>query len=247
MIVFSHGNTNDPIDYAPTLERIAAGGFVVAAPSHTNNTQDDTRIDYFNTLAGVTPLPATTAGPARARGSRSRSAWPTACRDLSSVLSALGGWFGPRVDTARAGALGHSRGTLSALAAVGGSAAPATGVPCGTDPARCWPLSADPRFQAAMGMAIGQQPISLGVNYQAIRVPTLLVSGSRDLMSPPSVSLRAFNDQTANPDKRLVSIENAVHRSFDSNYCDRDVRPRARSPRPICRGPCSTRTPSTGS
>ena len=67
MIVFSHGNTNDPIDYAHTLERIAAGGFVVAAPSHTNNTQDDTRIDFFNTLAGVTPLPVTTAGPARAR------------------------------------------------------------------------------------------------------------------------------------------------------------------------------------
>ena len=65
MIVFSHGNTNDPIDYAPTLERIAAGGFVVAAPSHTNNTQDDARIDYFNTLAGVTPLPCNDgrAGP----------------------------------------------------------------------------------------------------------------------------------------------------------------------------------------
>ena len=136
------------------------------------------------------------------------------------MLSALGGWFGPRVDTARAGVFGHSRGTLSALAAVGGSAASAAGVPCGTDPARCWPLTADPRFQAAMGLAIGQQPISLGVNYQAIRVPTLLVSGSRDLMSPPSVSLRALNDQTANPDKRLVSVDNATHRSFDSNYCD---------------------------
>ena len=79
MIVFSHGNTNDPIDYAPTLERIAAGGFVVAAPSHTNNTQDDTRIDFFNTLAGVTAAcPVTTGGPARARGTKSPSAWPTA-------------------------------------------------------------------------------------------------------------------------------------------------------------------------
>ena len=32
VIVFSHGNTNDPIDYAHTLELIAAAGFVVAAP-----------------------------------------------------------------------------------------------------------------------------------------------------------------------------------------------------------------------
>jgi hypothetical protein len=51
VIVFSHGSTNDPIDYAHTLELIAAGGFVVAAPSHTNNTQDDARIDFINRQA----------------------------------------------------------------------------------------------------------------------------------------------------------------------------------------------------
>jgi hypothetical protein len=49
VIVFSHGSTNDPIDYAHTLERIAGAGFVVAAPSHVNNTQDDERIDFINT------------------------------------------------------------------------------------------------------------------------------------------------------------------------------------------------------
>ena len=32
VIVFSHGSTNDPIDYAHTLERIAGSGFVVVAP-----------------------------------------------------------------------------------------------------------------------------------------------------------------------------------------------------------------------
>jgi hypothetical protein len=32
VIVFSHGNVNDPIDYAHTLELIASAGFVVAAP-----------------------------------------------------------------------------------------------------------------------------------------------------------------------------------------------------------------------
>ena len=42
-IVFSHGANNDPIDYAHTLEEIAAAGFVVLAPTHTNNTQDDVR------------------------------------------------------------------------------------------------------------------------------------------------------------------------------------------------------------
>lgn len=43
MIVFSHGSTNDSIDYAYTLELIAGEGFAVAAPSHVNNTQDDVR------------------------------------------------------------------------------------------------------------------------------------------------------------------------------------------------------------
>jgi predicted dienelactone hydrolase len=50
VIVFSHGSVNDPIDYAHTLELIAGAGFVVAAPSHVNNTQDDVRIDFVNTL-----------------------------------------------------------------------------------------------------------------------------------------------------------------------------------------------------
>lgn len=53
MIVFSHGAVNDPIDYAFTLELIAGAGFVVAAPYHVNNTQDDVRIDFANSQAGV--------------------------------------------------------------------------------------------------------------------------------------------------------------------------------------------------
>ena len=51
VIVFSTGNQNDPIDYAYTLELIAAGGFVVAAPYHANNTGDDVRIDFINEQA----------------------------------------------------------------------------------------------------------------------------------------------------------------------------------------------------
>ena len=49
VIVFSHGNTNVPIDYAFTLEDLASAGFVVAAPNHVNNSQDDVRMDFANT------------------------------------------------------------------------------------------------------------------------------------------------------------------------------------------------------
>ena len=45
--------SNDPIDYAWTLELIAAEGFIVAAPYHTNNSQDDARIDYINSQAAA--------------------------------------------------------------------------------------------------------------------------------------------------------------------------------------------------
>ena len=41
--------------------------------------------------------------------------------DISHILDALPDWFGDRVDVSRAGVMGHSRGTVTALAAAGGS------------------------------------------------------------------------------------------------------------------------------
>ena len=191
VIVFSHGNTNDPIDYAPTLERIAAGGFVVAAPSHTNNTQDDTRIDFFNTLAGVTPDPCND-GPARpvlAHQHPVQHGGPRA-RRLGRAERAPG-WFGTRVDTARAGVLGHSRGTLTALAVAGGSAAAACRrADVGRDPVRCWPLAARPPRPSRDGH--GDRPAADLARRQlpGDPVPTLLVSG--ELRSDvPAVGQRA--------------------------------------------------------
>jgi hypothetical protein len=76
-IVFSHGSVNDPIDYAHTLELIAGAGFVVAAPSHVNNTQDDVRIDFINSQAGVQWFACRDGRPRPAPGQTSRSAWRT--------------------------------------------------------------------------------------------------------------------------------------------------------------------------
>jgi predicted dienelactone hydrolase len=219
VLVFSHGNTNDPIDYAHTLELIAAGGFIVAAPYHANNTQDDARIDYANSLAGTTPIPCNDGLPSPCSRADVPISMADRNRDVSAVLDALGGWFGARADTVKAGVLGHSRGTLTALAAAGGSAAPIAGSPCQATQPTCWPLQRDPRVQAVMGMAIGQLPITLGVNFKGVTVPTLLVSGGRDLMSPLSVSMRAYME-IASPDKTLVTLDDAVHRTFDSTYCD---------------------------
>jgi predicted dienelactone hydrolase len=241
VIVFSHGSVNDPIDYAHTLELIAGAGFVVAAPYHVNNTQDDVRIDFINgEAARVIPgLRLFDCSDGRPSGSCSRPSVPLSMtdrlRDISKVLDALPGWFGDRVDASQVGVLGHSRGTVTALAAAGGTAAwgpppqevgPARGLNCvprvpgQPAPEFCWPaVRPEPRVRAIMGMAIGARPVTFGANVPNVTVPTLLVAGTLDETSPHAVSGEAF-DGISSDEKAFVSIQNATHRSFDSTYCD---------------------------
>jgi predicted dienelactone hydrolase len=233
VIVFSHGSTNDPIDYAHTLERIATGGFVVAAPSHTNNTQDDARIDFINGQAAALDPPRAPLFPCNdgRPASCSRPSVPFSmadrARDVSKVLDELPAWFGSRVDVSRAGVMGHSRGTVTALAAAGGSvpwrsptSLPTTNCVAPTSPPAdlCWPLQREPRVKAIMGMAIGAQPIIRGVDLASITVPTLLIAGKDDANSLHSFSVEAYG-QIPSADKTFVSLDHAVHRSFDSTYC----------------------------
>ena len=70
-----------------------------------------------------------------------------------------------------------------------------------------------------MGLAIGGPPITFGADLSNVRVPTLLVAGTRDMTSPPEVSEAAF-ERIATRRKAFISIKNATHRSFDSTYCD---------------------------
>jgi predicted dienelactone hydrolase len=216
-IVFSHGSTNDPIDYAHTLEAIASAGFVVAAPGHTNNTQDDARIDFINQQNGARlltcndglpprPLPLPPAPSADCSKSSVPFNMADRVRDISKVLDELPAWFGGRVDDSRAGVMGHSRGTVTALAAAGGSTA--------------WGFGPEPRIKAILGMAIGAPNITFGANLANVTVPAVLVAGGKD--TNPTAALTVSRDAFAaisSTDKRLVEIPNATHRSFDSTYC----------------------------
>ena len=232
VIVFSHGSVNDPIDYAHTLELIAGAGFVVAAPSHVNNTQDDVRIDFINSQAGLQWFACGDGRPRPCSRPNVPFSMADRVRDISKVLDELPEWFGDRVDTTRAGVLGHSRGTATALAAAGGTApwsSEANCQPGGPPPFPCWasgfpapanaPLEAEPRVKAIMGMAIAVERIVRGVNLANVTVPTLLVAGTEDDTSPQAVSELAFKE-IRSIEKAFVSIEEAVHRSFDSTYCD---------------------------
>ena len=210
VIVFSHGNTNDPIDYAHTLEQLAGEGFVVAAPYHVNNTQDDVRVDFINNqifaVEGRRPfacedgltIPCSHSDLARSMQDR--------VRDISAIIDALPVWLGEHADASRIGVLGHSRGTVTALAAAGGS---------GT-----WgfPEGGEERVTAIMGMAIGARAVTSAVDLVDVAVPTVLVSGLKDANSTPDVSQTAFNTIRSD-DKLIVRLPAATHRSFDSTYC----------------------------
>jgi predicted dienelactone hydrolase len=220
VIVFSHGSVNDPIDYAYTLELIAGAGFVVAAPYHVNNSQEDVRIDFANLPAnGGAGFSCNDGRPSPCSRLQVPFSMADRVRDISAVLDELPAWLGDRVDVSRAGVMGHSRGTVTALAAAGGSAPRIEGnpncLPSGDD---CWPLAREPRVKAIMGMAIGGAPITQGAGIANVDVPALLVAGARDQTSPQAVSRSAF-EQLASREKAFLSITNAVHRSFDSTYC----------------------------
>ena len=70
-----------------------------------------------------------------------------------------------------------------------------------------------------MGMAIAVQTIANNIGIANVRAPLLLVAGRLDATSPWQVSEYAYN-QAASADKRLMILENGVHRTFDSTYCD---------------------------
>ncbi len=203
VIVFSHGNTVNAFEYAYTLEALASHGYVVAAPDHVNNTQDDVRIDVVD-HAGEAKIACFDGLPSPCSHASIPDSLVDRYRDAEAVLDALPTWFGPRVDMKRVGIMGHSRGTVTALSVAGGSTA--------------WGFRADSRVKAVMGMAIGAESITFGADVKDVTVPLLLVGGTLDVTSPLWVSEEAVQ-AAASTDKLLVPIQNAVHRHFESANC----------------------------
>jgi predicted dienelactone hydrolase len=233
VIVFSHGSVNDPINSAHLLERIAADGFIVAAPTHVTDTQEDVRIEFINnrlgpTLAAQLPPELRTCllglpRPCARAVNTVPARMAERARDVTNTLDALPGWFGSRADMTRVGMLGHSRGTLTGMVAAAGSTA--------------WDIRLEPRVKAVMGMASATMTSAvLQVNLFDIRIPTLVVAGGLDTNSPLAVNLDLFNEigckqatvpparpaGCANPwaSKEFLELPNAHHRTFIGTFCD---------------------------
>ena len=100
LVLMSHGTGGGRLNHRDTAIRLAEAGYIVAAPEHAGDSWRDGR--YSGTSAN----------------------WRRRPRQLSAVLDRLLGndEFGPRIDPARIGAVGHSAGGYSVLALIGGRA-----------------------------------------------------------------------------------------------------------------------------
>ena len=100
LVLLSHGTGGGRLNHRGTAIRLAAAGYIVAAPEHAGDSWRDGR--HSGTAAN----------------------WRRRPRQLSAVLDRLLGddEFGARIDPARIGAVGHSAGGYSVLALIGGRA-----------------------------------------------------------------------------------------------------------------------------
>ena len=100
LVLISHGTGGGRLNHRGTAIRLAEAGYIVAAPEHAGDSWRDQR--YSGTAEN----------------------WRRRPRQLSAVLDRLLGddAFGPHIDPARIGAIGHSAGGYSVLALIGGRA-----------------------------------------------------------------------------------------------------------------------------
>jgi predicted dienelactone hydrolase len=145
LIVYSHPAMSDPQNPAYTLERLASHGFIIAAPWHYRDTQDDQRIDLINPLIDPKKkIKCFDGGESPCLDTLINKWLPNRALDLSALLDAVPSIFGDRVDMERIGVLGQSRGSLTALAAAGGSSS--------------LKIKPEPRIKAIMTLTIGARP-----------------------------------------------------------------------------------------
>jgi len=203
LILYSHPAASDPQNPAYTLERLASHGFIIAAPWHNGDTQDDQRIDIINQRAGTKILECFDGGLSPCLDGLNKALQNRAL-DLSALLDIVPSIFGDRVDMDHIGVLGQSRGSLTALASAGGS------TPLNIKP--------EPRIKAIMTMTIGVRPATFSVDLANVKLPALMVTSKADRNTPMPIAVDAFNTITSE-EKALVILERGEHGVYSINRC----------------------------
>lgn len=206
LVLFSHGNGGIAIQSIFLTEMLASHGFVVVAPDHVG----DTFLDAFlGNLDEAALLQSAQDRP----------------RDVSFLIDRMlarssdpADRFHRALNPFAIGVTGHSFGGFTALAVAAGFDGDAAGefgfeVPEGFEP-----YPADPRVRAIVPIAPASTPLS-NRELARIRVPTLLVGGTRDGTTPlvPEVT-RPFDVIRVRPLYR-ADLRDAAHFSF-TNVCD---------------------------
>jgi predicted dienelactone hydrolase len=203
LIVYTHPAMSDPQNPAYTLERLASHGFIIAAPWHNGDTQDDQRIDVINQRAGKKILQCFDGGASPCLDGLNKALQNRAL-DLSALLDVVPSIFGDRVDMDKIGVLGQSRGSLTALASAGGS------TPLNIKP--------EPRIKAIMTMTIGMRTATFSVDLANVKLPALMVTSKADRNADMSIAVDAFNT-ISSEEKALVVLERGEHAVYSSNRC----------------------------
>jgi pimeloyl-ACP methyl ester carboxylesterase len=211
LIIFSHPAQSDPLNAAPTLERLASHGYVIAAPWHERDTQDDRIIDVINSRAGAKILQCFDGGPSPCLDPIAQRSVQNRALDVRALLDsaelrhgAVRRYFGDRVDPTRAALLGQSRGSVTALSLAGGSAA--------------WNIASEPRIRAIMIQAIAQPGVTSAQDVHRIDIPSVVVAGKIDRNTPMAISVEAFNEIPSQR-KALVILERAEHGVYGPDRC----------------------------
>ena len=202
LIVVSHPNAGDPFNSSKISERLASYGYIVAAPFHNGDTQDDVRIDFINTRPERTgDLSCLDALPGPCIDVLRKSMQDRAL-DISAVITNTPSLFGEDVDMDRIGFAGLSRGAATGLGVGGGS----------TELSKL-DIAADPRVGALFLLTAGGAANPL-MNHAAITIPTVQVTGTEDRnLSASRTSFLSINSTS----KAYVVVTGAWHRGLSSD------------------------------
>jgi dienelactone hydrolase len=206
LIVLSHPAMGDPFSNSKICERLASYGYIVAAPTHNGDTQDEVRIDFINDIirkaGGTVEVPCLDRQPGPCIDGLNKSMRDRAL-DVRAVIDNIPSLFGEHVDMSRIGFVGASRGSATGLSVAGGS----TGLR----------IAPDPRVDALFLLTAGGAANPL-MNLAAITIPTVQVSGTKDRNLSTS---RATFDAISSSSKAYVVITSAWHRGLSGDsYCE---------------------------
>ena len=190
LIIYSHGSGGQSFVASFLTEDIASHGYVVLSANHAGNTAADQIVGSSVSQDQNDYL--------RPKVVEAEIDWALA---QSSGASATYPLLKGAIDAKRIGLVGHSYGGYTVLATAGGHTGPA-----GT-------IAPDPRIKAVVGHA----PYTLRLSdaeLAAIRIPVMLMVGSKDVTTPLETNSQRAFDLVTGPPVVLAVLTDAAHQSF---------------------------------